>query len=64
MGRNAATFGRSLGSGGSSTIYSVYGDIITICAMPRLSPLGNRYANRPRIAWRLCALMVVAFGRG
>lgn len=41
--------------------YSVSVAIITIFAMPLLSPLGDRYAKRPQIAWGLCTLMVVAF---
>ncbi|OAJ52217.1 MFS transporter [Paraburkholderia ginsengiterrae] len=42
-------------------IYSVSIAITTIFAMPLLSPLGDRYAKRPQIAWGLCTLMVVAF---
>ncbi|WP_321789563.1 MULTISPECIES: MFS transporter [Paraburkholderia] len=42
-------------------IYSVSIAIATIFAMPLLSPLGDRYAKRPQIAWGLCTLMVVAF---
>ncbi|WP_260632524.1 MFS transporter [Burkholderia cenocepacia] len=41
--------------------YSVSVAIITIFAMPLLSPLGDRYAKRPQIAWGLCTLMAVAF---
>ncbi|MFB5150288.1 MFS transporter [Burkholderia orbicola] len=41
--------------------YSVSVAIITIFAMPLLSPLGDRYAKRSQIAWGLCTLMVVAF---
>ena len=42
-------------------IYSVSIAITTIFAMPLLSPLGDRYAKRPQIAWGTCTLMVVAF---
>jgi MFS family permease len=42
-------------------IYSVSIAITTIFAMPLLSPLGDRYAKRPQIAWGLCTLMLVAF---
>jgi hypothetical protein len=42
-------------------IYSVSIAIITIFAMPLLSPLGDRYAKKPQIAWGICTLMVVAF---
>lgn len=42
-------------------LYSASIAITTIFAMPLLSPLGDRYAKKPQIAWGVCALMVVAF---
>ena len=42
-------------------IYSVSIAITTIFAMPLLSPLGDRYAKKPQIAWGICSLMVIAF---
>ncbi|WP_274533513.1 MFS transporter [Paraburkholderia dilworthii] len=50
-----------LGGAHELAIYSVSIAVTTIFAMPLLSPLGDRYAKRPQIAWGLCALMVVAF---
>ncbi|MGF6938253.1 MFS family permease [Paraburkholderia sp. UCT70] len=50
-----------LGGAHDLAIYSVSIAVTTIFAMPLLSPLGDRYAKRPQIAWGLCALMVVAF---
>lgn len=50
-----------LGGAHDLAIYSVSIAITTIFAMPLLSPLGDRYAKRPQIAWGIGTLAVVAF---